>query len=56
MKFETENPKLVALLGVVVAAGLVVVGALVVPAQLIWFTSTATFVLGTVGVQMGKKQ
>ena len=54
MKFETENPKLVVLIGIMVAAGLVAVGALAIPSQLAWFSSAAGFALGAVGVQFGK--
>jgi len=55
MKFETDNPKLVLILGVVVAAGLVVVGALLVPTQVMWFTNVACLTLGAVGIQVGQK-
>lgn len=56
MKFEAENPKLVMLLGALVATGIVVIGAVVVPAELAWFTGAAGTVLGAVGIQVNKKE
>lgn len=55
MKFESENPKLVLLLGACVATLIVVGGATVLPAQLAWFTGVAGTVLGAVGIQVNKK-
>ena len=57
MKFETENPGLVKLFGVVVAVVCVVIGAEVAPALLPYMTTMAGVALGAVGIQVsGKSQ
>jgi hypothetical protein len=55
MKFETENPKLVMLIGVALAAALVLIGVKFAPAQLGWFTTVAGLTLGSVGVTVKDK-
>ena len=56
MKFETKQPKLVTLLGIALAAGLVIVGATVAPAAMGILNLIAGAALGAVGVQVGPKQ
>ena len=55
MKFETNHPKLVTLLGVVVAAGLVIVGATVAKDAMGMLNLIAGAALGAVGIQVGQK-
>ena len=55
MKFETENPGLVKLLGVLVAGVAIVVGAAVVPAAMPFMSMLAGAALGAVGVTINGK-
>lgn len=56
MKFETENPTVVKILGALVATAIVIIGAKMLPGELAWFTGVAGTVLGAVGVQVHKRE
>lgn len=57
MNWESSNPGLVKLLGVGLAATLVVIGATFAPAAMVYLAPMATFALGAVGVNVtGKSQ
>lgn len=57
MNWESNNPGLVKLLGVGLAAALVVVGATVAPAAMVYLAGLAGAALGAVGVNItGKSQ
>ncbi len=57
MNWEANNPGLVKLLGVGLAATLIVIGATVAPAAMAYLAPMATFALGAVGLNVtGKSQ